>query len=109
MIGMFGSNQAVYELPQGVETRWATPENPYSIKSGGAKTNRGRKGCACYYLQAGKQLVLAEAKNTSGIIRRIWMTLSDLTPKMLRSLRLDFYWDGAETPAVSAPIGDFFG
>src|SRR3954447_11421358 len=28
---------------------------------------------------------------------------------MLRSLRIDFYWDGATTPAISAPLGDFFG
>jgi hypothetical protein len=28
---------------------------------------------------------------------------------MLRGLRLEFYWDGANTPAVSAPFGDFFG
>jgi hypothetical protein len=28
---------------------------------------------------------------------------------MLRSLRLDCFWDGAATPAVSAPLGDFFG
>ena len=28
---------------------------------------------------------------------------------MLRGLRLDMYWDGARTPAVSAPLGDFFG
>jgi hypothetical protein len=28
---------------------------------------------------------------------------------MLRGLRLDFFWDGATTPAVSAPFGDFFG
>jgi len=28
---------------------------------------------------------------------------------MLRSLRIEMYWDGAKTPAVSAPFGDFFG
>jgi hypothetical protein len=28
---------------------------------------------------------------------------------MLRGVRLDMYWDGASKPAVSAPIGDFFG
>jgi hypothetical protein len=28
---------------------------------------------------------------------------------MLRALRLDIYWDGASTPAVSVPLGDFFG
>jgi hypothetical protein len=37
------------------------------------------------------------------------MTLNDRSPKMLRGLRLDMYWDGAKTPAVSAPVGDFFG
>jgi hypothetical protein len=28
---------------------------------------------------------------------------------MLQSLKLNCYWDGATTPAVSAPLGDFFG
>ncbi|MDR1971838.1 MAG: DUF2961 domain-containing protein [Treponema sp.] len=28
---------------------------------------------------------------------------------MLRSLRLDMFWDGSEKPAVSVPLGDFFG
>ena len=28
---------------------------------------------------------------------------------MLRGLKIDFYWDGAERPAISAPWGDFFG
>jgi hypothetical protein len=28
---------------------------------------------------------------------------------MLRGLRLDFYWDGQQKPAVSTPFGDFFG
>lgn len=26
-----------------------------------------------------------------------------------RAVRIDMYWDGAEKPAVSAPVGDFFG
>ena len=28
---------------------------------------------------------------------------------MLRSLRIQFYWDGAAKPAVDVPLGDFFG
>ena len=37
------------------------------------------------------------------------MTVSDRSLKMLRGIRLDFYWEGATTPAVSAPLGDFSG
>jgi hypothetical protein len=43
------------------------------------------------------------------MVRRIWMTFPDRSPRMLRGLRIDMYWDGASTPAVSAPVGDFFG
>ena len=38
----------------------------------------------------------------------MWMTIEDRSPEALRGLRLDIYWDGAKTPAVSAPLGDFF-
>jgi hypothetical protein len=58
---------------------------------------------------AGASVTLAEARGTSGTVRRIWMTFGDRSPRMLRSLRIDMYWDGAATPAVSAPLGDFFG
>ena len=51
---------------------------------------------------------MAEATETSGTVRRIWVTISDRSPKMLRGLRLDMYWDGAATPAVCTPLGDFF-
>jgi hypothetical protein len=42
-------------------------------------------------------------------VRRVWITIDDRSPHMLRGLRLDGYWDGAARPAVSAPLGDFFG
>jgi hypothetical protein len=45
----------------------------------------------------------------AGTIRRIWMTVRRREPVHLRALRIDMYWDGAETPAVSAPMCDFFG
>ena len=45
----------------------------------------------------------------SGVVTRIWLTVTDRGPEMLRSLRLEMFWDGAETPAVSVPLGDFFG
>jgi hypothetical protein len=45
----------------------------------------------------------------SGIIRRIWITISDRSPEMVRSLTLAAYWEGQSKPAVLAPLGDFFG
>jgi hypothetical protein len=100
---------ALYELPPGVETRWASPENPTGAKGQAARANDGRKGAPTIAIKAGQSAVLAEASGTSGTVRRIWMTFWDRSPQMLRSLRIDMYWDGAATPAVSAPLGDFFG
>jgi hypothetical protein len=60
-------------------------------------------------LKAGESRTLAEVTGGSGVVRRLWMTLNDRSPKMLRGLRLEMYWDGAAQPAVSAPVGDFFG
>jgi len=45
----------------------------------------------------------------AGVIQRMWLTISDRSPESLRSLRLEMYWDGATKPAVSVPLGDFFG
>jgi hypothetical protein len=101
--------QALYQLPDGVETRWASPENPAAERGKAAASNAGRKGSAFFILKAGEQRTLAEVPAGSGMVRRIWMTLNDRSPKMLRGMRIDMYWDGARTPAVSAPLGDFFG
>ncbi|HVF87607.1 MAG TPA: glycoside hydrolase family 172 protein [Pyrinomonadaceae bacterium] len=101
--------QALYEIPEGVETRWASPENPRGEKGKGAQASGGRKGAPTIAIKAGSSAVLAEAQNTSGMVRRIWMTIPDRSPQMLRGLRLDMFWDGASDPAVSTPLGDFFG
>ncbi|MCA1620543.1 MAG: DUF2961 domain-containing protein [Acidobacteria bacterium] len=102
------SAQALYEM-QDVETRWASPENPTGEKGRGGQAAGGRKGSPTIPIRAGESVVLAEARNTSGMVRRIWMTMPDRSPRMLRGLRLEMFWDGAATPAVSAPVGDFFG
>jgi hypothetical protein len=104
-----GLAQSLFELPDGVETRWASGENPTGEKGKGGQANGGRKGAPTVAIKAGQSRVLAEATHTSGTVRRIWMTFPDRSPRNLRSLRIDIYWDGATTPAVSAPLGDFFG
>jgi len=96
-------------IPEGVESRWATAENPSAARGGACRSNDGRKRSPKVDgLKAGASFTMAEATGTSGTVRRIWVTIPNRSPKMLRGLRLDMYWDGAATPAVSAPLGDFF-
>ncbi|HEX2532892.1 MAG TPA: glycoside hydrolase family 172 protein, partial [Chitinophagaceae bacterium] len=88
--------------------RWSSPENPNGIKGAGGKANHGAKGHPYENLEAGASLDLLDIQ-TGGIINRIWITINDRSPEMLRSLKLEMFWDGAREPAVSAPLGDFFG
>ena len=99
----------MYRLPAGIETRWASPENPTGARGAGGKENAGRKGRPAVPIAAGESLTLAEVKGSSGTVRRIWATVSDRSPQMLRGLKIEMFWDGAAAPAVSAPFGDFFG
>jgi hypothetical protein len=101
--------QTLYSLPPNVETRWASPENPTGAKGVGGTARGGRKGAASVSLKAGEHRTLAEVSGHSGIVRRIWLTLSNRSPQVLRGVRLDIYWDDGKKPAVSAPLGDFFG
>lgn len=99
----------LYVVPEGVESCWASPENPKAEKGKAGQTGLGRKGAAFFPLKAGETRVLAEEEAACGVIRRIWVTICDRSMLMLRGLRLDFYWDGCKKPAISAPLGDFFG
>jgi hypothetical protein len=107
--GASRADDALYVLPDAVETRWASPENPLGERGKGAAANAGRKGSPFFPLKASESRTLAEVKGRSGVVRRIWMTINDRSPRMLRGLRIEMYWDGALKPAVSAPVGDFFG
>lgn len=99
---------SLFRVPKEVSTRWASPENWSAGKGAACEGGDGRKRSAYFSLKAGESRTLAEIKGTSGILRRIWITVNDRSPAMLRGLRLEMFWDGAEKPAVCAPLGDFF-
>lgn len=100
--------QKLYELPTDVDTRWISFENPTGGKGAGAMQNKGAKGNASQWVKAGESKVLMDY-NGAGVINRIWMTIIDRNPKALRAIHLDMYWEGSAKPAVSVPLGDFFG
>ncbi len=91
-----------------LSTRWASPENPDAKKGTGGLENNGAKGRAFSFINAGETKPLLDVQGT-GIINRIWITVDDRTPEMLRSLRFEIYWDNETKPAVQVPFGDFFG
>lgn len=99
---------ALYQFQPDSNPRWASPENSTAARGAGGRENKGAKGHAFETIPAGKSHVLADIKG-AGIIDRMWITINDRSPEMLRSLRLDIHWDGQATPAVSVPLGDFFG
>jgi hypothetical protein len=103
---LFG--QEVYQIPENEQSRWISFENPIGEKGKGGMENRGAKGHAMDVVQAGESKVLLDVQGP-GIIRRMWITISDRSPQMLRGLKIEMFWDGTKKPAVSAPFGDFFG
>jgi hypothetical protein len=90
------------------QTRWTSFENQSGTKGGGGLENQGAKGDPEQAVNPGEAKVLLDVRG-SGTIHRIWVTMTDKSPKMLNGFRLDIYWDDAKTPAVSAPLGSFFG
>jgi len=88
--------------------RWSSPENYNGVKGAGGKENNKAKGHPYDSIPAGKTLSLLNIQS-QGMINRIWITINDRSPEMLRSLKLEMFWDGEKKPAVSVPFGDFFG
>ena len=97
----------LYQYREGERPHWVSPENPTGAPGGGGRENRGAKGHAFETIPVGQSHVLADIHG-AGTIDRIWMTIEDRSPEALRGLKLEIFWDGAATPAVSVPLGDFF-
>src|SRR6185312_15819125 len=79
--------QSLYTFPEGTETRWASPENPKGEKGQAAQSNGGRKGLPAIPVKAGEKITLAEVSGSSGMVHRIWATINDRSPAMLRGLK----------------------
>ncbi len=87
--------------------RWINFENKSAVKGGGGVENRGAKGHAWEHFLNGEEKILCDL-HASGIVRRIWFTLSNRSQNALKNVIIKMLWDDAETPQVEAPIGDFF-
>lgn len=106
-VSLAANAQELYKIPQGTTSHLSSMENLNGPKGKGGMTNHGGKGKACVPLEPGQTLTMLDVKG-SGMIQRFWITIWDRSPEMLRGTRLKIYWDGATTPAVDVPLGDYF-
>lgn len=102
------STKSLFQFDSTSTPRWSSFENPTATKGKGGIENYGAKGHPSDEIKPNETKVLLNTKG-SGIINRIWITIDDRSSEMLRSLKLEIFWDNASKPAVSVPFGDFFG
>src|SRR4051794_3082039 len=100
--------------PRGARSHSINAENLSGALGAAAQASShlgpGRKGSAWLPLPAGQTLTLADIDGP-GVIRHIWITVTDRTPAgpfVLRDLVLRAYWDDSDHPSVEVPLGDFF-
>ena len=77
-------------IMQNKHTRWASFENPSAGKGTAGHENNTAKGHAFDKIPAGATVNLLDYNGT-GIITRMWLTVNDRSPDMLRSLVLRCY------------------
>ena len=105
--GLFAQN--LYTLPENFKSSALSSfENLNGVKGEGGKTNQTAKGNAFEAIKSQQSKILLDVEGP-GMIQRMWFTLRDRSPEMMRSTRLRIYWDGEAKPAVDVPFGDFFG
>ena len=101
-----GSND-LYKFKKDILARCVNFENKNGEKGNGGRENKSAKGHAFERFNPGDSKTLMDIKGC-GIINHIWITISNREPKTLRGIKLEIFWDNAKTPAVQAPLGDFF-
>jgi len=98
-------------LPQSVESRSISFENPTGAKGAGGTAasdlGGGRNGSPNRNVEAGETVQLCDIEGR-GVIRHIWITTRGI-PTNLRSMVIRAYWDGQEHPSIECPLGDFMG
>jgi hypothetical protein len=112
--GTFARSQEVPLIPAGVVSRAITAENPKGEPGQGGQAAHdalgpSRKGSPCLHgIENGATATLMDVDGC-GVIRHIWITVSERDPAGMRNMILRMYWDNSPTPSVEVPMGDFFG
>lgn len=110
LLSSINTAQEIFQAPPAnKQTRWISPENPKGEKGSAGSANKGAKGAAFVNVLSGQRYSMMDFKG-KGMVNRIW--ISGTIPRSAeqrRMIRIEIYWDSSSKPAVSVPIGDFFG
>ena len=82
------NNLPIYLLHENVQSRWISFENITGAKGAAARENKGAKGHPYDWIEAGETKTVFDVQG-SGMIHRMWFTIRDRSPEMLRSLKLE--------------------
>ena len=98
MVGKPSSADVLGELTRAIRGR------PMRASSGelGPESNRD-----AHHVRSGQRFILADLDGPREV-RHIWLTIASLDRRYPRTLVLRIFYDGAKTPSVETPIGDFF-
>jgi len=109
MATMGSAMEPLYTIDDNATTRWSSYENLKAEKGQGGMSNEGAKGAPYVLIGPNQQHTMLNVDG-AGIIHRIWLTVDELyhVPTEWRALKIEMFWDGSDTPAVSAPLEDFF-
>jgi hypothetical protein len=107
------TQEKLYNLNTGLQSRSISFENPTGEKGQGGKTSNhlgiGRKGFPAKQIAPNEEVILCDIEGP-GTIRHIWMT-GDWKDnnQLLRTTIIRAYWDGQKHPSIECPLGDFMG
>jgi hypothetical protein len=95
-------------VPQQIDSRAVTFENPTGARGAGGRAANGRKGAPSRRIEPGERVVLADLEGP-GTIRHLWMTVPPAPPEQMRALVIEVFYDELDAPSISVPFLDFFG
>ena len=95
-------------VPEHVESRAVTFENPTGDRGAGGTAHGGRKGAPSRRIGAGEQVTLTDLRGP-GVVRHVWLTVPPAPPEVLRSLLLEVFHGDLDEPSISVPVTDYFG
>jgi hypothetical protein len=98
--------------PSVIDTRLSSRsvsfENPTGEPGAGGRAANGRKGSPNIVFAPGQVVTLADIRGP-GTLRHWWLTVPPMAPEIMRAIRLQVFYDGAEQASIDVPALDFFG